>query len=64
MSETVTMKRERVELPCINPFCDGYGNLDVSARGGEAWLFGACRVGPHPPTPPDYRPTSRRKQAP
>lgn len=41
---------------CVNPFCDGYGNVDVSPSiNGRAWLLGRCGVGPHPPQPADYR---------
>lgn len=44
----VTWPGHDLHAMCPNPFCDGYGNLDVSKRGdGKAWRYGACEVGPH-----------------
>lgn len=35
---------------CPNPFCNGYGDIDVSPSiNGRAWRLGVCGVGPHPP---------------
>lgn len=47
---------------CVNPFCDGYGNIDISPSiTGGSWSLGACKVGPHPPVAPDdyYWPSKR-----
>lgn len=33
---------------CPNPFCNGYGDVDVSRqKNGGAIALGACQVGPH-----------------
>jgi hypothetical protein len=47
-------------LTCPNPFCDGYGNIDISPSIiGRAWALQNCWLGPHPPEPAGYRPKSR-----
>jgi hypothetical protein len=43
----------RDDLPCSNPFCDGYGDIDVSPSMDRRSVAPfACRVGPHPRSRP------------
>lgn len=60
MNDNRTVDRET----CPNPFCDGYGNIDVSPSiNGRAWFPSACKVGPHPPMPSTYVFPRKRKAA-
>lgn len=46
---TARSLHRRSDLPCPNPFCDGYGDIDISPGiTGRSRAVGACKVGPHP----------------